>query len=338
MIFKCEVCKYNTSNKSNYNKHLQCKLHMDNCETAKKFRNKRIDATHRCNGCNKIYRHQSGLCRHKRYCEEPDKNQKSADIIEELTTIKTMMVDCQNKMVDYQKQNDALRDQLMEYAKNNPSVSNTYNISIKNCLQRDYADAPALEGLPDYFTLTYEDDEYPYEEYRFIDTLIYNYENSCLIKYLGDFVIQNYKKDDPAQQSMWSSDISRLTYIIKELLATNNSIWNHDYKGVKTKIYIIDPLLKYIKEYMDEYWIITLDKYTSNKIENINKYHKMYVVLHKIKKDIETGVLGNAIIRYIAPSFYMSRNITNEIDNMEKIEDINRNVTNEIDIKACFVD
>ena len=46
-----------------------------------------------------------------------------------------------------------------------------------------------------------------------MDTLVYNYENKNLHKYLGDFIIGHYKKDNPSEQSMWSSDVSRLTYL-----------------------------------------------------------------------------------------------------------------------------
>jgi hypothetical protein len=181
------------------------------------------------------------------------------------------------------------------------SVGNTYNISIKNYIQQNYPDAPPLESFNDYDKLEYDNDD-------FIDTLVYNFNNNYLHKYLGDFIIKYYKKDDPTQQSMWSSDTSRLTYIIKELLSNKKSIWNHDYKGVKTKNYIINPLLKYIKNYINEYWIKNLDNFKTLNIDDINKFHSIYQNLYKIKKMIDNDILGMDIIRYITPHFYMNKN------------------------------
>ena len=318
MKYICECCEYETINKSNYNKHLKSKYHMQIGELQNKFV---------CIYCEKVFTHQSSLSRHEnRRCAKKN----TANETELLNAFIIFMNDCRqnnnelkNQMLEYTKNNQPRNNQPTNNQSTNNTINTTYNISklsIKNYLQQNHPDAPALEGLPDYAKIKYiEDDEEDKDNTDnnnknnnnkidgFIDTLVYNQNNSCLNKYLGDFIVQNYKKEDPAQQAMWSSDISRLTYVIKELLATKKSTWNHDYKGIKTKTYIIDPLLKYIKDYIDEYWVSTLDKYTSHKVDNVNKYHKIYITLHQIKKDIETDVLGNCIIKYIAPYFYMDR-------------------------------
>jgi hypothetical protein len=196
-------------------------------------------------------------------------------------------------------------DNLLNHVKNNKSITNNgniYNVSVKNYVQQNYPDAPPLEELHDYSSI-----KYALEYDDFIDTIVYNYNHSCLHKYFGDFIIKYYKKDDPSKQSMWSSDTARLTYIIKELLSNKGSIWNHDYKGVKTKNYIITPLLEYIKEYIDEYWIKNIDMFKSSDLEQLNKFNKIYQTIYKIRKDIENEVLSNDIVRYIAPHFYMSK-------------------------------
>lgn len=316
MKYICVYCDYETSNKSNYNKHLKSNYHKQITELQNKYV---------CIYCNKTFAHQSSLSRHEtQRCNKKnnDDNTNNTNNTELLNAFIIFMNDCRQT-------NNELKDQLIEYNRSNQHINNqptnntnntlntTYNISklsIKNYLQQKHPNAPVLEGLPNYTAIKYiEMDEKDHDNTDidlFIDILVYNQNNACLNKYLGDFIIQNYKKEDPSQQAMWSSDISRLTYIIKELLATKKSIWNHDYKGIKTKTYIIDPLLKYIKDYIDDYWISTLDKYTSHKVDNVNKYHKIYITLHQIKKDIENDVLGSCIIKYIAPYFYMDRGYT----------------------------
>lgn len=342
MKYTCKLCAYDTNDKSNYNKHMKSQIHLNKAQELE-------DNAYKCI-CGKRYLYQSGLCKHKHTCKRiVSENTKM--LIKEV--IETVRADCKKENEEFKegfkeelkeelkKGTEELKNQLLLVSQNktvsqqinNQQINNTY-ISIKHYLQQCCADAPALEGLPNYLDITYETDEdgneeLPLDKQGFIDTLVYNQTNSCLSKYLGDFVIQNYKKDDPSQQSMWSSDISRLTYIIKELLANKDSIWNHDYKGVKTKTYIIDPLLKYIRNFIDDYWIETVDKYKTSKIGNINKYHTIYMTLHQINKDIEHDILSNAIIKYIAPYFYMDRKKLDETINIDK---------NEIQINPFFDD
>ena len=144
-----------------------------------------------------------------------------------------------------------------------------------------------------------------------IASLVYNFNNNCLHKYLGDFIVKYYKKNDPAQQSLWNSDVSRLTYIIKELLVSKESIWNHDYKGVQTKNYIVNPLLKHIRTCIDEYWITNIDYIQSGDIEAVKNMQSTYITMHKIRKEIDNGSLSDNIIKYIAPQFYMGKRETN---------------------------
>src|SRR5438876_510739 len=68
-------------------------------------------------------------------------------------------------------------------------------------------------------------------DHDFLKLLSYQFNNNSLDKFFGDFIIKHYKKDDPAKQSIWNSDLSRLNYVVKELLANNNSSWNSDPKG-----------------------------------------------------------------------------------------------------------
>lgn len=294
MKYKCDKCDYESDYKSNLNRHINSMIHNQSDEELQK--------QYVCE-CGKFFKFPSGLSRHKKECNNG----------------------LQGQVVTLQHQVDNLCRQLTEYVsitkqsivpdntiRNNQTINNnqTYNISIKNCIQQNYPDAPALEGLSDYAKIMYDRDSETDENISmtpddFIDTLAYEYNNNHLYKYLGDFIIKYYKKEDPAEQSMWTSDTSRLTYIIKELLSNKKSIWNHDYKGIKTKEYIIAPLLKYIKGYIDDYWINQLHNYKIRDLDKINKIHNIYQALYKIKKDIENDVLGHEIVRYIAPHFKM---------------------------------
>jgi|688.fasta_scaffold299078_2 hypothetical protein len=291
MEFYCTRCKYKTNDRSHYNRHIKTRKHIDLEDIEKLQYNYNSDINKYICECGAEFSHRSSLSRHKNNkCDTNSTNQNSDFCLQIENKLLKQLV---NKY-------ENLNNQLLEYVKSNKIINNTYNISVKNYVQQNYPDAPPLEELTTYETIKYEDDD-------FIDTLVYNYNGNSLHKYLGNFIIKYYKKDNPAEQSMWSSDTSRLTYIIKELLSNNKSIWNHDYKGVKTKNYIITPLLEYIKEYIDEYWINHLDNYKTMSLDELNKFNNIYKSIYKIKKDIELDIIGNDIVRYIAPYFYMDK-------------------------------
>ena len=54
------------------------------------------------------------------------------------------------------------------------------------------------------------------------------------------------KKDNPSDQSIWSTDTSRLTCIINELVGDETQ-WRTDKNGEKFKKLVITPILEYLK-------------------------------------------------------------------------------------------
>jgi hypothetical protein len=316
IINTCSICNFSTYKNENYQKHLESKQHKNKITNNGKYV---------CPYCNYVTNNKSNLNRHIN-------SSIHLNVSDNITDDNSIMIqslynekDLREKLIEYQKdiikyqyqlklkefeiENQCLKQQnsdLKNFIKSGKH-GNTYNISIKNYVQQNYPNAPPLTCLSDYEKIKYENDD-------FIDTLVYNYNSSYLHKYLGDFIVKYYKKDNPSEQSMWSSDTARLTYIIKELLANNKSIWNHDYKGIKTKNYIINPLLKYIKDYIDEFWMQNLDNFKNLNLDELIKLQNVYQTIYKIKKDIDNDILGNDIVRYIAPHFYMNKNDDNLID------------------------
>jgi hypothetical protein len=275
---------------------------------------------YKCQFCDRIFTRSSSLSKHEKICAskiikskvtETENILKMKELEMELKLTKSQLTSAHNQI-----------DELKKYIKSTPKQASniTYNVSVKNYVQQNYPNAPALEGIQDYAKLTYDIED-------FAQILVNKYNDNLLHKYLGDFIIQYYKKDDPSEQSLWNSDISRLTYIIKELVANNKSLWNHDPKGVKTKNFIINPLMKYIKEYIDEYWIENIDMHNlrSMNTEKIISMQSNLQTLQKIKKDINNDTIAINIIKYIAPHFYMNRSdigindhfIDNNIDSDE---------------------
>ena len=109
----------------------------------------------------------------------------------------------------------------------------------------NYENAPALQAINMDEIKTLKDNEK-----KFIEDVLSAFKHKTIGKYLGSLIIKIYKKDDPESQSIWNTDDSRLTYLIKELLGNKSSNWVIDKKGVKTTEYLIDPLLVNIKKYL----------------------------------------------------------------------------------------
>ncbi len=137
-----------------------------------------------------------------------------------------------------------------------------------------------------------EEEDVDDDDDKFTNILIHNYNNTCLHKFLGDFIVQYYTKNNIKH----SPETFKLESIIKELFTKKRAIVSNKYNNIKMKKEIVTPLLAYIKEYVGEYWINKLDKASSH---ILSKYTKIYSDLHKIKKDIESGVLEDDILKYI---------------------------------------
>lgn len=342
----CKICNYSSDIPSNYRRHMKSNKHKKkvkelekisrrNAKLAKRYEfdannaniNESKNYTFRCVKCGKGYAHASSLSRHihQGYCVVQNDN--ISPMQEDGNTSNTELIECkskikelENKIIDsevifelFKKEKAEIielhRKNFEEYKQLllSEKIGNTYNISIKNFVQKNFKNAPALEAIEDYKFLDHKDSD------ELIDKIINRYENKKLHKFLGKYLIGYYRKEDPGEQSIWNSDTSRLTYIIKELLADNESIWNRDQKGVRTKEKIIKPLLEYLENYIKEYMQvqsqIAVESEDKLKINRINK--KLEVLAH-IKKEISEGSLADQIVSCIAPSFYLNKEVNDE--------------------------
>lgn len=288
MVFKCTICNYRTDDKSNINRHYKTKKHIENTTNKKDDEN----LSFICNECGKEYMYASGLSKHLK------SGRCGTDVIKHLEEeynkkLKAKELEIENQ---YLKRENT---ELKQFLQNKDSGSTTYNISIKNFIQQYYPDAPALEPIENYNLLEHK------ESTELMDTLIHKQTNGQLSEYLGDFLVKCYKKEDPTQQSIWNSDTARLTYIIKDLLASNDSCWNQDFKGVKTTNFIIKPLLQYLNTYVKDHIIKESNIFASLKGVKMYWHIDRIRTLSNIQKEIENGVLGGKILKYIAPYFYL---------------------------------
>lgn len=139
------------------------------------------------------------------------------------------------------------------------------------------------------------------------DYIVSAYKTKTIYSFMGDLIISSYKKVNPKDQSIISTDVSRLTFIIKQLIAgTNQSEWVTDSKGVKITTLIITPLLDKIREMMINFINENHDIMSDTSELDDNEMDKLLDRMkyaNSIIYDINQKYLHDEILKYIAPRF-----------------------------------
>ena len=81
---------------------------------------------------------------------------------------------------------------------------------------------------------------------------IHQYKHKTLHQFLGKLIISEYKPDNPENQGLWSSDLARLTFVIRKPV-DNSATWVVDKKGVNITKLIISPMTFRTKEILQEF-------------------------------------------------------------------------------------
>jgi hypothetical protein len=259
MDYRCDICRYNTDDRRNYYKHLKTEKHKEKeiytktindvytsspvcsslLQTNTDSYNTLAELNVTCEYCKTTFSSRYNLKRHQDKRCEKFKEQK----IQKAKDEKIKSLELELKYAE--KANKEKTDYIMSGKAG--SITNYNKLSIKSFIQQNYPDAPQLQSLnEDKFLLLGEEEQ----DVCIVEVLIYHHKQRLLANYLGDFIISHYKKENPAEQSMWTSDTSRLTYIIKELISQNKTSWNPDKRGIKTKGCIIEPFLDFLKTHM----------------------------------------------------------------------------------------
>ena len=174
-------------------------------------------------------------------------------------------------------------------------------------VRKNYPNAPALKKLDNYDKLNDNDDT--------IELLLFYAKKGRIAAYLGDFLIKFYIKDEPRHQSIWATDTSRLTFIVKELLK-NKSDWKYDKKGLKVRDIIIDPLLEHIKKLLKEHinnindqingpsnWFEAQEQNPEDELDNDTKLKLIeeQKTATQLVCNIDNKTLSKAITKHISP-------------------------------------
>lgn len=321
-IYKCTDCNYETRDKSNFLKHNSTKKHLkkvnENTKSTKNIQKHSLknlpENEHQCPYCLTFYSTSSNLSRHKKLCSDKSQLENSYKselerhkLTNEIEKYKQKVSELNNLRAKDTEMNKQLQNEnayLKTLIENAGAVIKT-SVSALSYVAKNYKDAPKLQKLTDYSYITYDDDN---DEFDLLKTIFDHYRDNILDQYLGNIIVSAYKKENPAEQSLWNSDTVRLTYLVKDII-NKKTDWTVDKKGIKTSKFIIDPLLAYIRvlltKYIDENG---LENYVTESYMQLKKRTDDMQAVAEIITVISNNSLSEQILKYIAPHFYLTKN------------------------------
>ncbi len=181
------------------------------------------------------------------------------------------------------------------------------SISTLSCLVKNYNDAPAIKMITIADVPKLEKNKK-----KLAEEVISAFRHKTLDRYFGDLIIGVYKKSDPKEQSIWNTDSSRYTYLIKEPVKNKLSNWMVDKEGVNTKKYIINPLIVHTRKSL----VIYLEK--NCKVTETTSTFMCRVMLENSKtisamlNDIDDGFIAKGVLKYITPHFKFNQKLFNQ--------------------------
>jgi len=295
--YNCDFCGFLSVNKKDYTRHIKTKKHLQkvkqdayNTQTIPKlYPNATIkkSITYKCIHCYNIFSNASSLGRHKKTCN--DSKLKDTEIENLKKENERVQKEAKRVQKEAKEKEEILRKQLSAYEQLLKSMTTQQTINYYNYITQTYPNAPALKCQQTYNNLLES------KILSLMDIISMYYYDNKLVSFIGDYLIKLYTHKEPKKQSIWTTDISRLTYIISESNKDGN-IWSYDKKGSKTKKIMIEPVLQYIREQLFEYCQANGGSSKANIL-------KKMIAANEVIQLIDSGELLDKINKYIAPEF-----------------------------------
>ena len=326
-MYTCELCKYETEDRTAYYHHTKTKKH--------KLCSERISKK----DFDEIKKENEEL---KQRLKEKDEEIKNKEI-EKLQAI--------NKIYEEQKANTI-----------NNTQNNTINIGTLNYISNKYPDAPPLEKITNFIINGIDTNDASQHD-KFIDDVFFHHKHKSLHTLLGDHIVSIYKKTDLSKQSFHTTDTARLNYAVrvidnvdyydnsdeevqmieyddkidkskykkdeiellemereykiklreiqkqkelKKMMEENKKLWVTDKNGYKICKLLIDPTIRQMVGILKKKSNQKI-KSKKNKEENLLNDLQYHQKISEIIDNIDTKKLKNEINKYIAPVFNLSK-------------------------------
>lgn len=325
MNYNCEICSYDTHDSSHFNRHKKSKKHLekmskldsDNISSKPKVYQKLTGQNNaiskksfECEFCEGTFSCKQSLSRHINHrC-------KSRSGISQLKKENNELKNKLNKI-----ENE--KEKILDLATTNAKVVNK-SMNAMSYAMKNFNNAPPIGLLEDeeFYEISkllmYDEKGKRKTERSIEEVIVFHHKQNTLHGILGDLIVRIYKKDNPKKQSAWSSDVARLTFIVKEMMGkSKKSKWVVDKKGIHFTETIIDPLMNKIKELLIDYndeCGATVRKISRKDVLNGMEENKIKSTLMTMQNinltllTIKLRKIHTEILKYVAPYFNLNVN------------------------------
>ena len=292
MVYNCERCVYTTNKKLDYEKHLLTLKHKKNTEKL-----------YICINCNTEYNLRQSYHAHIKKCiDTPNDYQMKLLLTQHELEKEQIKNQCEQEKVKI------LQDMVK---KSNKTTNKALTITDKTISAIKYANehynnAPLFIPIENYNIMGYDlkDDEY---KKKLVEDIIFYYKKKAIHTLFGKHIISEYKKDNLNEQSLHTTDTSRMNYIVRTIKNNNLAKWTHDKNGIYLCNNVIDKLIKYHIEILQWYYKILTEELALDP-GNIQPsiQNKIEIILN-LFSDIESGQIKKDTNKYIAPFFNLDK-------------------------------
>jgi hypothetical protein len=270
-MWACTLCNYSTSNIYNYNRHTTSNSHKIALKKSFLIKEKKIKA---------------------REIKQDALNKKLESIDNNLLAIK-------NKQEKIEKTQLEMKREQIETSKGVKKITdyidflNTYCTNVKPLTLLGEDEVDELLGCDEY-------DNFKFEEM----ILKYVKSNKLHIK-LSDLVLKKYsQKSDLTKQRIWTSDISRLIYLIFRVIGKQRN-WVRDKRGELFTELITTPIINRIEKMMRIYKKHMLSKFNSELLDDDRNatYLDNAQTAEQLMNPFYTNKLKHNMLKYMAGKF-----------------------------------
>ncbi len=308
MNYNCEKCNYTTNKKYDYERHISSQKHAKN--TLKIYK---------CTKCTKEYNIRQSYYAHIKICQKNDKIQENFDN-NEVVLINDLQIQLilakkdleleKLKIKHEQEKNKLLQDVI----KNSNKTANTAlkitskTISALKYANDNFKDAPILTPIQNFKIMDYdmEDED---DKKKLVEDIIFYYKKNALHTLFGKHIIAEYKKDNIKEQSMHTTDTSRLNYIIKTNIDNNDNLskWSQDKNGVFVCNNLIVKLINYYVNIIKWYNKLLITELADDPTKPNFNVQKKIEYISNLLSDVESGQLMKETNKFIAPFFNLDK-------------------------------
>jgi hypothetical protein len=299
--YKCELCNYKTDRTFDMKKHKASKKHIKNMEDVTQnlspaFSNKNDEKSKddtelfQCQYCGSEFKYSYNKTKHeKSACK---KKAGSTDDVVKL-------------LLENNKEKTKQIDFLMELLKTNSETANK-SISTTSYIIKHFDKAPPMKKMDNKKAMKLLEYNVP-KNHTSGEMIVYSYESKTLTSYLGNIIVDEYKKTKPEDQSVWNSDSVRLSFIVRQALETGDNEWVTDKSGIKLTALIISPMLDCVKKILKKYLDEKREEVEQDDCSNTTALEHMAsagnIIVSINRKELHTNVL-----KHISPQFNLDLN------------------------------